>query len=193
MRAIQTRFRPVSRGRAGAMLSKFSDVEICRGGVRTNRGPWAGGPRRAGRRDGSVARGGCGFISTHRTTRRVEFCRIPRGVRGMVGWNGGASRGAYPDPVALWIGSIQVSIPSEKRRAWRGARALRAMPLSGPFLVPWSPVLSDDRSIETDSLYVYLEHPASHGYRSNASSSLRPIVAATAASATAAVSHPGAT
>jgi len=38
------------------MLSKFSDIEICRGGVRTNRGPWAGGPRRAGRRDGSVAR-----------------------------------------------------------------------------------------------------------------------------------------
>jgi len=69
-----------------------------------------------------------------------------------------------------------------------------------PYLVLfWSrgPLLSNRitavRNCIERTLYVYLEHPASHGYRSNASSSLRPIVAATAASATAAVSHPGAT
>ena len=150
MRAIQTRFRPVSRGRAGAMLSKFSDIEICRGGVRTNRGPWAGGPRRAGRRDGSVARGGCGFISTHRT-RRVEFCRIPR-RRTYVEW-----RCILHIPIRSHYGSDQSKYQSQARSGERGV--VRALFERCPYLVLfWSrgPLLSNDRSIER-TLYVYAQ------------------------------------
>ena len=118
------------------MLSKFSDIEICRGGVRTNRGPWAGGPRRAGRRDGSVARGGCGFISTHRT-RRVEFCRIPR-RRTYVEWRC-ISDFKYHIPIRSHYGSDQSKYQSQARSVAWCARSSSDAPIwsfSGP-VVPF--------------------------------------------------------
>lgn len=177
MRAIQSRFRPVSRGRA---LGRCHVVEVLGYRDLPGRGPdesWAVGWRATPRRP--PGRFGCAVadLSVHTAlrTRRV-VCRTNRDsylqlsrVRSyrVSAWNG-VHKMPYPDPVALWIGSIQVSIPSEKRGV------VRALFERCPYLVLfWSrgPLLSNDRSIRVSAqrtssyLYVYLEHPASHGYQ----------------------------